>query len=218
MASRNCAPMKSSSASFSRCAACEYSSPYAARPKPISATAMRRPTYVKPPVRLRLTTPLSGGRATTPGSRTRRTNGAGAAGFAGRRPKNAGFESRVRSVALIALGAALHIPDVALARVLRRHSDPCRGALRERILRDRAQVVLGDEVLERGGVLAGIGIVLVERVAHQREVLLKHRFFGPAHLAHVIGHDDRQQKRDDRENDHQFDESKAFVFAHHHCL
>src|SRR4029079_8015781 len=98
----------------------------------------------------------------------------------GRRAKKLGFEigaltstTRWGSVALIAFRAAADIPDVALARVLRRDGDPGAGALRERILRDRAQVALGDELLERGRVLAGVGVVLVERVAHEQEVFLQ---------------------------------------------
>src|SRR4051812_46551331 len=82
----------------------------------------------------------------------------------GRRAKNAGFEIGLRSVALIALGGAVHVPDVALLRVLRRHGDPGPGALRERVLRDGAQVALGDELLEGRRVLAGVGVMLVERV------------------------------------------------------
>src|SRR5437660_4922721 len=103
---------------------------------------MSRPMYVKPPALpafAGVATPLSGGRQTRPGSGTKRVNGAGGAGFA----------SRSRLVALIALRAAFHVPDVALARVLRRHGDPGRVALREGVLRDRAQVVLGDELFQR---------------------------------------------------------------------
>src|SRR2546425_10551192 len=48
MAWRYWLPRKESSSSFSRCAACEASSPYAARPAPMMATVIRAPIRVKP--------------------------------------------------------------------------------------------------------------------------------------------------------------------------
>src|SRR5207253_9976128 len=80
-----------------------------------------------------------------PGRRTRRTRLA--EWRACPRLKNPGLEIRLRSrssVSLITFRAALHVPDVALACVLRRHRHPGRSALRERILGDAAQVALGD--------------------------------------------------------------------------
>src|SRR3954470_24898368 len=105
------------------------------------------------------------------GSCTRRTRGP-MRGVCARRRKNAGLAIWLRrgSVALIALRAALHVEDVALAAVSGRHRDPGGGALRERILRDRAQVMLGDQLLERGRIAAGVGVMLVERIAHEHQV------------------------------------------------
>src|SRR3982751_4398290 len=74
--------------------------------------------------------------------------------FSTRRAKKLGFEIGFWSVPLITLGRAAHVPDVALARVLRRHRDPGRGAVGERVLRDRAQVPLAHQLLERRWVLA----------------------------------------------------------------
>src|SRR5262245_8150652 len=70
--------------------------------------------------------------------------------------------------ALISLRAALHVIDVALLALLsrRRDRDPGARAARERVGRDGAQVALGHQLVERAGVLAGVGVVLVERLAH----------------------------------------------------
>src|SRR3954469_12211271 len=85
------------------------------------------------------------------GSCTRRTRGP-MRGVCARRRKNAGLAIWLRrgSVALIALRAALHIEDVALVHVPWRNCNAGGGALGERILGGRAQVVLCHQVLERG--------------------------------------------------------------------
>src|SRR6476646_4060180 len=54
-----------------------------------------------------------------------------------------------RLPALIALRGAAHVVDGALVQVGRRHGDPGRGRLGERVRGDGAQVALGHEVVER---------------------------------------------------------------------
>src|SRR5258706_88945 len=105
--------------------------------------------------------------------------------------------------ALIALGAAVDVEDPALARVGGCDRAPRRAALREGILRDAAQITLAYQLVERFRILAGVGVVLVERIAHQREVLLQHRLLGALHAADVVGHDDREEECDHRQDDHQ---------------
>src|SRR5205823_8345918 len=119
--------MNSSCFSRSRCAACEASSPRAAKPAPMIATAIRSATRVKPDC----------------------------------------------LQALIASGAASHVVHPAFLRVGGRHGDPGGGALCERIARDRAQVALGDELLERLRINAGICVMLVEGIAQQVQVFLE---------------------------------------------
>src|SRR5438046_2766198 len=85
-------------------------------------------------------------------------------------------------------------PESASAlRIARRYREPARG-LRERVVRDGAQVALGHELLQRPRIAAGVGIVLVERIAHQREVLLEDRFLGAAYPAHIVRNDDGKKQ------------------------
>src|SRR5688572_12148789 len=127
--------------------------------------------------------------------------------------RNATYVNPLCLPAFIAFGRAMHIEYAALLRVGRRHRHP---ALRlgERVLRDRAQVALRHQLLEVSRILAGVGVMLVERVAHHGEVLLQHRLLGALEAPDVVGHHHGEQERDDGEHHHQLDQRKAEVLSH----
>src|SRR5207237_6166070 len=152
MAWRYWLPRKRSSASFSRCAACEAIWPYAASPAPMAATMIMAPMRVKPFCFL---------------------------------------------PAFIPLGPAVHVVHAALLHVGGRHGDPGRGGAGERIVGDGAKIALHHQLLERARILAGVGVVLVQRVAQRDEIFLEHGLLGAAHPAHVIGPSDGKKKRED---------------------
>src|SRR5262245_29247244 len=143
-----------SSASFSRCCACDHTTPVAASPTPITATASSTAIYVNPAWRR---SPLAIGLA----------------------------------VRAVATGAALHVVDAALLALGGGYHDPGTVALRQGIARDRADVALGDELLERGGIQAGVGVMLVDRLAHHQEIFPQHRLFGAVDPARIARRHDR---------------------------
>src|SRR6185503_14932056 len=70
------------------------------------------------------------------------------------------------AVERLALRSALHVLDAALLRVLGCDHDPGGRAVGHGVERHRAQVLVGGERLQRLRVLAAVGVVFPDRVAH----------------------------------------------------
>src|ERR1700686_2796092 len=70
-------------------------------------------------------------------------------------------------------GAAVDIADAGVIRILRCDQRPGVGKLRERIDRDCPHVALVGQVGQLFGILVEVGVVLVDRLAQDRQILLQ---------------------------------------------
>jgi len=85
--------------------------------------------------------------------------------------------------------------------------------------RDRhtPQVLVAGERVEGLRVLALVGVVARDGVAHLVQVLAQHRFLGLVERAEVARDGEREEQRDHREHHEELDQREAAV-AHHHSL
>src|SRR5258708_2032299 len=107
------------------------------------------------------------------------------------------------------LRAALDVVNPARSRVGRGNDYPGCRAFRNRVRRNASQILFLDEVLEAVRILAAVSVVLVDRDAHLREVLLEHCLLRLVRAVKVARHSDRQQQRNDRHDDYKLDECET---------
>jgi hypothetical protein len=99
--------------------------------------------------------------------------------------------------------------------VRRRDHLPGLAALGDRIDRHAAQVTALGEAFQGRRPGAGIGVVLVDGVAHRRQILLQHRLLGALDVLEIARHRQGQQGGDDGQHHQQFNQGKT-AFDHFH--
>src|SRR2546427_6411574 len=89
------------------------------------------------------------------------------------------------------------------------HQHPRIALFRDRIGRDAPQIALLDELLQLRRIGAGIGIVIIERLAQRIQVRLQCRLARALDAAGHHGRDQAREQGDEQQNQQQLDQGKA---------
>ena len=93
------------------------------------------------------------------------------------------------------------------------HNFPFRFVIVERVARQRSQIALIDERLERGWERTFAAIVIVNQLPHNFKVLQKRGLTRPRQSRHNGGRDDGREDANDGQNDHHLHQCEARAAA-----